>query len=373
MRSRLILTGFAVLISGLIHDAVNRAPAWAAAGDQAGTITYVEGTVKLFTNPRKALAKSDVTSAPTVRFEGLYYTIQDAKIGDRITQGAILRTAPGARARVVFENGDQYHVAPESAYRANANGSGGAGKRHAEIGIDYGKLRGVVSKDGPRSRLVIKTKSATMGVRGTDFYVSDRGNQGGTQVSVLRGAVELKPEWKKIKPVMVEKGFSAAVPGAEDRTQAAKTAEPTPEVYDAMQEGGNQPLQPAQPAPSKKVDHLQIELRKTTKTDLAVLQREISPRQELKLVERVEDEKLRVQVEALEKKAVETTLKDIQAADPQLYAKVSQESNLTIQKLNTGSVNQVFVNAPTDPGKPFRGNLEDLEDDAYQRYYKLSP
>src|SRR4051794_14863358 len=81
--------------------------AWA--GPQVGTLTQTEGSVQLFSHP----SKDGVAGPPPhAKFEGTYYSVKDAQTGDRLEQGNILRTQPGGRARVIFDNGDQFHVAP---------------------------------------------------------------------------------------------------------------------------------------------------------------------------------------------------------------------------------------------------------------------
>ena len=73
------------------------------ASDQSATLTQVQGDVKIFTNP----GKTAQGPAPHALYEGQYYSVRDAAPGEKIDKGNIVRAAPGARARVVYENGDQ--------------------------------------------------------------------------------------------------------------------------------------------------------------------------------------------------------------------------------------------------------------------------
>src|SRR5690606_13589814 len=68
-----------------------------------------------------------------------------------------------------------------------------------------GTVRGMVTKDGPRSGIKVKTKQTAFSVRGTDFHVHQRGTSGTTMVSVLRGAIEVQPQ-KKEAPVVIKSG-----------------------------------------------------------------------------------------------------------------------------------------------------------------------
>jgi hypothetical protein len=190
----------------LVFVAIFLSSAFAWASEQVGTLTQLDGEVKLFSNPAKELQGS----GPHALFEGQYYTVGDAKVGSRLEKGNILRTAPSGKARVVFDNGDQYNVGTSTAYKVAYEKDVADGKPSVDL------MYGIVAKGGPRSKLQIRTKSATMGVRGTDFYIADGGPTGGTEVTVMRGEVEVKPvaaaASKATVPVTtVKPGFSGEV------------------------------------------------------------------------------------------------------------------------------------------------------------------
>ena len=160
------------------------------AGEQVGTLTQVDGTVVLYSEPSKTLQKES-SGLPHALFEGEYFLVRSAKAGDRVNLGNVVRTNPGAKARLVYDNGDQFNVGPASSFRIFWDKDTAEGKTRMDLA--YGKLRGIIAKGGPRSRLQIRTKAATMGVRGTDFFIAKSGATGETEVSILRGEVEVKP------------------------------------------------------------------------------------------------------------------------------------------------------------------------------------
>lgn len=339
-----------------------------AGGDFVGTLTQLQGEVKLFTHPSKKIEGP----APHALFEGEYYSVRDAKSGDQVENGNILRTPVGAQARVVFENGDQFNLGGGTAYRifwdskARKPGAAavkGAVKPMTELQLMYGKLRGVISKAGPRNRLSIKTRTAVMGVRGTDFFIADEGDKG-TEVSVLRGAVEVKPEAPKAKPIEVKAGFSAEVPA--------------PLALKAAETGKSGEKKAEEPAPAPVV-----ELRKTTQEELTSIQKASTIKPQVKEEIAKTDAKPEAQtaeaqkkIEELEKKAVENSITDIKTHDPKLYAQL-QDKGLTNLKsandVNAQTVQEVIKAAPKAPEKrkPFRSELEDLEQGAYEKYFKL--
>ena len=170
-------------------------PAFSGVADEnrdphVATVTQVEGGVDLFTSPTKTLPPgADPRSGTLALFEGNYYRVREATSGDRVENGNVLRAAPGARAKVVYDNGDQLFVGPGSAYRVVWNEPKASA---SELSLMYGKLRGVIKKEKGEKKFIIKTRTAVMGVRGTDFYISDEGSEGETEIAVIRGRVEVE-------------------------------------------------------------------------------------------------------------------------------------------------------------------------------------
>jgi len=305
------------------------------AGDQVGTLTQSEGNVRLFHHPSKTLQKEQ--GAPHALFEGEYYLVTNAKPGDKVEKGNIVVTAPEAKARVVFDNGDQYNVGPATAYRVKWNQD--TAKATSEIDLKYGKLRGIIEKGGPRSHLQIKTRTAVMGVRGTDFFIASGGKQESTEVSIMRGKVEVTPRGdKEAKPIEINPGFSANIaksPASEDKTH---------------------PL-PVSPS---------VELRKTTQEELVGIQKTstFTP----------PTTPPPPQIAVLEKKATVTTLKDIQAANPAMVASLGKRplESLSADELNRACIQALIKDAPKAPKnrKPYQSEIEDIGDKPYDKYFK---
>lgn len=141
MRSTLFFAlVFAVLVS-IAH---------AHASPQVATLTQVQGETKLFSHPSKK-APAPQPGVTVALYEGEYYNVKDAEVGDKMERGNILRTAPNGKARVVYDNGDQFNVGPGTAYRVQW--SEDSAKATTEVALMYGKFRGIIEKGGPRSKL----------------------------------------------------------------------------------------------------------------------------------------------------------------------------------------------------------------------------
>ncbi len=318
----------------------------AQAGVQTASITKLMGSVQVFTHPSKTLpTKKDNADGSTALFEGEYFQVRDAKVGDQVEEGNILRTKPSSRARVVYENGDQILVAPGTAYRIHWEPKTDTA---AALDLMYGKIRGVVSKEGPRSKFTIRTKAATLGVRGTDFFVSENPSTGETQVSVIRGSVEVKPVVAAGKPpaapIEVKMGYTVSTTSPTVTADASELAK--------------------------------AELKATSKEEFAVIEK-ISSVPAAEPTGAKTEIKTDKNIEKLEKKAIETTANDIKNYQPELYAKVSGSLSKmsSVEDLNAKSLSNLSVNAPSRPVKKRKPNLREMDtdedQDPYRQYFKM--
>lgn len=318
-----------------------------SASPQVATLAQVEGKTQIFTQPSKAPhATGSEKKGTMAKYEGEYYLIQDAKTGDSVENGAILRTLPNGQAKVIYENGDQFYVGPGTAYRVTWKGD-----LDTKIQMMYGRMRGVIAKEGPRKKLIIRTKAATMGVRGTDFFIADTGPKGETEISVLRGQVEVTPNAPKAQSKEVKTGMSATV------IQATAT----------QSVSAQKPVEPTSTAPT-------VEVRDTTKEDLQgirVASTLPAPQQ------KTENKAMQEQLAVLEKKAVEVTLKDIQTYQPEVYKKIQESPNpqAMAQDLNQKTVEVAQAVAPSAPPKRKKPRITELKEasdaDYYDKYFKI--
>ncbi|MBY0470967.1 FecR domain-containing protein [bacterium] len=311
----------------------------AFAAEHIATVTTLQGEVKLFTHPSKKLEGPE----PHALYEGIYYSVQDAKPGQKVEKGNILRTALSGKVQVVFNNGDQFVVGPGTAYVVDWDA------KKMKLDLMYGRLRGVIEKGGPRSGMTIRTRSATMGVRGTDFFISENGMTGHTEVTVVRGEVSVASKVEAQKAVAVKSGYSAVVAAEPKAEKVAKEAAPQ--------------AKPEAPKP-------EVQVIKTTQEHFAVVQKasKIEASEEIKKA--IESNPTVAEtVKKLEEKAAETTLKDIKKTDPALYAQVSQAGPQSVEELNAKAVQKLAVDAPK--GRKTFNVDGDIEKDAYDQFFKM--
>jgi hypothetical protein len=131
---------------------------------------------------------------------------ETAKVGDKVSQGDIIRTKSGAKAQIKFKDDSVITIAPDSrvalneyVYEPEKN------QREASIKIFHGLVHTAVNKlfNKKKPDFTVETLTASLGIRGTDFYtlvapaLSDiYNNSGNTEVrnvsSEIPGSVKLQ-------------------------------------------------------------------------------------------------------------------------------------------------------------------------------------
>lgn len=190
-----LYTFVAILLASLSFHA-------SANPDQTATITRAFGKVQILYNPSTTI-KGD---KPHVSYNKRYYHVKRARRGDKIENGNLIQTGKASRVRLVYRNGDQVLISPETVYQITWNEDK---RTPPKAELVMGKIRAMVRKNGPRAKMQVKTRTAAMGVRGTDFFVDARTKSGESKVTVLRGKVAVKPQSVKAKAIEVPAGFSA--------------------------------------------------------------------------------------------------------------------------------------------------------------------
>lgn len=104
------------------------------------------------------------------------------KVDDWVSDGAVVKTAEKSFVKLVFIDKSQMNIGPSSEMKIEKFDD----KDSGVIDLVKGKIRSQVTKDylqiqdKDKSKLFIKTKTAVLGVRGTDFMVSTNGENTAT-------------------------------------------------------------------------------------------------------------------------------------------------------------------------------------------------
>ena len=122
--------------------------------------------------------------------------------GMLVADGDVIQTKANGRARIVYDNGDQFSIGTETSFHLEERKDDNIFR----ISLIFGKMRGLIKKESSRSGMEIKTPSMAMGVRGTDFHILANGLSGGSELSVLSGEVEVKARKQDSPSVTVRSG-----------------------------------------------------------------------------------------------------------------------------------------------------------------------
>jgi hypothetical protein len=165
---------------------------------------------------------------------------------DVIRIGAPITTGPRAMVKFWLEDGSTFTVGPDSSIRLVPVESG----EPTEISLLAGSLRARVTKSivrgangKPKDKLYIRTASAALGIRGTDFYVTYTPGNESTSLVTFEGLV----------------GFARLLGG--DMTPARALEEPTTHN---VGEGFFSEVRAAPPTPPGLLSAAQLQALKTT-------------------------------------------------------------------------------------------------------------
>lgn len=352
---------------------------------QGAVVTRTEGEAKLMI--KKVAGAAAPAGTTTILFEKETFFIRPTKNGDRPANGDVVTTGKDGKVRLIYRNGDQITVTPGTALKFSWNA---ATDKSAVAEIIYGDIRAVIQPEGPRSGMKVKTKSAVMGVRGTDFYVSAWSKEAGSKVAVMRGkvAVAAKPAEPIPPPEPVLPPPTPGVKGAAAKPVIKALPPKAPEVEPVMVEvtaGATGVIKPvaapvaaiagakAPPPPPPA-----IEIASTSKQELVVIQQDskvaktvIDPKDK---TQNAESAKAAAEIEKLEEVSVETTLQDVKKYDPQLYAKLKDEQKsgkpFDADVIQAETVKKIFVEAPSEKAEARKPTLKDLDTggDIYDKY-----
>jgi hypothetical protein len=119
--------------------------------------------------------------------------VKQLKKGMWLSEGTIVKTSPKSFVKLLFVDKSQMNLGPKSQMKITAFPKKEAGI----ITLMKGQLRSKVTKDymgiqnKDKSKLFIKTKTAAMGVRGTDFQVNFNPSNLTTALVTFEGAVAM--------------------------------------------------------------------------------------------------------------------------------------------------------------------------------------
>ena len=119
---------------------------------------------------------------------------KELQLKDEVPPGTTITTSPKSFVKLLFRDQTQMNIGPASTLKIEATRAGEA----SLVNLMAGQLRAKVTKDPlrdpsgqPKEKMVVKTRTAAMGIRGTDFNVSYNPNNGITALVTYEGNVAM--------------------------------------------------------------------------------------------------------------------------------------------------------------------------------------
>ncbi len=303
----------------------------------SATLVFKKGDVQFLTQPREKVHPG----AGQVLFNQKYYKIKEARIGRKIKLGEAIKVGPNGTAKLNFSNGDQFIVGAGTTYSLSEEAFSSQEKKSKGplLNIFYGKMRGIVSKTGPRNNLKIQTRGAVAGVRGTDFFISAAPER--VQLTVLRGKVAIEKAQGLDKEMIVESGMSAQVSGKDKTELTAKTADVTPRLVEASRQN-------------------LLDIQESSKVNVA----------EALKGEKI-DKSVLLEIENLEKQAQKSTLEDIKIESSFMAEKIAKMKGLDVERINSEVIFDLYKKAPAEEKskKLRKEELKYSDEEVYKNFF----
>jgi hypothetical protein len=172
-----------------------------------------------------------------------------ARNGGSVHEGAVIEVEEGGRATLLLGKGSVFHLAGGTKfvvkqYAVTVQNEAKETNEAAELDLKFGKTRALILNQGGRRTIRIRSRAATMGVRGTEILVNAPKNQAEPATFVtLEGLAELRTEGRS-EPILLEqsRGYSSRGEGV---PMAPK------EVGEVRNQISGQGLAPAMPKSSE--------------------------------------------------------------------------------------------------------------------------
>lgn len=98
--------------------------------------------------------------------------VQPLEVGDGIYEGDLINTSSNSTLKILFADKSLVDLGPSTVVKVERFKLKKVGDREVQLSMLYGKVRAAVhQKVGQQGRFLFRTRSATMGVRGTEFVV----------------------------------------------------------------------------------------------------------------------------------------------------------------------------------------------------------
>jgi len=178
------------------------------------------------------------------------------KKGAPVKEGAVIEVKSGSKATLILGKGSVFQIGADSKMIVGEYGISPEREELANLDLKFGRTRALILNQGPKRELKIKTRAATMGVRGTEVFVeSPKEISKPVQFFTIEGLAEVKfGDSAPAIPLPQNQGIESGTKSeSQDESGRAEAPPPAPkplnpvEVKAALSQGGLQPESSALP------------------------------------------------------------------------------------------------------------------------------
>lgn len=184
-----------IAIQILILECVLSLPLMAKSRDPIGTIKEVHGAPDILRHPNPVLSedlkkRSQSEDFDIALFKNKYWESTKLKDGSRIFYGDVLSSGPKSKMVLILDDGFKLVLNKNSKIRLTKFYMKKKRSQDNKSWVELlsGKLRASIKDSKPKTKF--RTRSMAMGVRGTDFVISNLNNK--TQLVTIEGEVSAK-------------------------------------------------------------------------------------------------------------------------------------------------------------------------------------
>lgn len=143
---------------------------------KTGFVVALFASIQVFAAGEPNVGKAvSVSGKVLLRYEG-GSSLQTGflKPGDSIVKGAIINTGSTGAVKILMTDRTIVDLGPSSLFKVNEYQLKNGNDRNVDLSLDYGTARSSVNQPitSDKGKFTIRTKAATMGVRGTEFIIN---------------------------------------------------------------------------------------------------------------------------------------------------------------------------------------------------------
>ena len=166
-----------------------------------------------------------------------------AENGRRVYEGSVIEVAEGGRATLLLGKGSVFHLAGGTRFVVKQYAiTQDKGEESADLDLKFGKTRALILNQGGRRRIQIRSRAATMGVRGTEILIdAPQASKEPVRFLTVEGLAELNLDGVS-QPIPLDQNRGFSTSGSGPSAGAPIASKETLELRSSLQGAGLAPV-----------------------------------------------------------------------------------------------------------------------------------